>query len=179
MVIKDAQKLLNNKIVFYVVAALAIVNVAGYATTRSYTCLGAFAVSALVINHFLKNKVLALLGGLFVANFGYGCGRVRESFTEGVNHEGGKIQGKLDAALKAAGENLENQESEQEVTQEQCEAQPGMEWKLNKCVAKVAQAKAVQKLIGEVVDEVENMTNGDDDGEDVEKMTGEEEEEEQ
>ena len=51
---KDVKKLLNNKLVFYAVAALAVVNVAGYATTRSYPCLGAFAVSALVVNHFLK-----------------------------------------------------------------------------------------------------------------------------
>ena len=30
MVMKDAKKLLNNKLVFYAVAALAVVNVAGY-----------------------------------------------------------------------------------------------------------------------------------------------------
>ena len=97
-------KLLNNKLVFYAVAALAVVNVAGYATTRSYTCLGAFAVAALVVNHFLKNKVLALLGGLFVANFFYGCGRVHESFKTGEN---ASAKDKLNDAAKKAGEEAE------------------------------------------------------------------------
>ena len=147
---KDAKKLLNNKIVFYAVAALAVVNVAGYATTRSYPCLGAFAVSALVINHFLKNKVLALLGGLFVANFFYGCGRVHESM------EG--LPGKLKKAADAAAAEADKAEKDANDEQKKCEDNGG-EWssELNECKAKAAKKAEIANMVGEIADEVQNM----------------------
>lgn len=164
---KDAQKLLNNKLVFYAVAALAVVNVAGYATTRSYPCLGAFAVSALVVNHFLKNKVLALLGGLFVANFFYGCGRVHESM-EGLPE-------KLKKAADAASAEADKAADEANDEQKKCEAEGG-EWssELNSCKAKAAKKAEIASMVGEIADEVQNMEAE----EDVENMEVLEDEEE-
>tara|TARA_Y100000814_G_scaffold266441_1_gene220291 strand:- start:94 stop:627 length:534 start_codon:yes stop_codon:yes gene_type:complete len=175
MVMKDAKKLLNNKLVFYAVAALAVVNVAGYATTRSYTCLGAFAVSALVVNHFLKHKVLALLGGLFVANFFYGCGRVHESFTEG------NAEGKAKKAAEMAAEEAEEAVAEAEDMENKCK--PGEEWdpKLNACKAKAAKKEEIANILGQVADEIESMNHdGEVEDEDVpENMDHEGEEEEE
>ena len=139
---KDVKKLLNNKLVFYAVAALAVVNVAGYATTRSYPCLGAFAVSALVVNHFLKNKVLALLGGLFVANFFYGCGRVHESFKTGENADVSAI---MKAAAAKAGEKAQEAMDEADDKEQKCKE--GEEWdpELNACKAKAAKKAEIAK----------------------------------
>ncbi|MAR51346.1 MAG: hypothetical protein CML42_09500 [Rhodobacteraceae bacterium] len=170
MVMKDVKKLLNNKLVFYAVAALAVVNVAGYATTRSYPCLGAFAVSALVVNHFLKNKVLALLGGLFVANFFYGCGRVHESFKTGENADVSAI---MKAAAAKAGEKAQEAMDEADDKEQKCKE--GEEWdpELNACKAKAAKKAEIANMVGEIADEVENMENE----EDVEGMDHLEEEE--
>ena len=175
---KDAKKLLNNKLVFYAVAALAVVNVAGYATTRSYTCLGAFAVAALVVNHFLKNKVLALLGGLFVANFFYGCGRVHESFKTGEN---ASAKDKLNDAAKKAGEEAE--EAMEEAAEKENKCKPGEEWdpELNACKAKAAKKEQIASILGEVANEIENMDHdGEVEDEDIpENMDHEGDEEEE
>ena len=163
---KDAQKLLNNKLVFYAVAALAVVNVAGYATTRSYPCLGAFAVSALVVNHFLKNKVLAL-GGLFVANFFYGCGRVHESM-EGLPE---KLKKAADAASAEADKAADDANDEQK----KCEAEGG-EWssELNSCKAKAAKKAEIASMVGEIADEVQNL-EAEEEAENMEVLEEEEE----
>ena len=169
---KDVKKLLNNKLVFYAVAALAVVNVAGYATTRSYPCLGAFAVSALVVNHFLKNKVLALLGGLFVANFFYGCGRVHESFKTGANAD---VASMMKAAAEKAGEKAQEAMDEADDKEQKCKE--GEEWdpELNACKAKAAKKAEIANMVGEIAEEVENMENEEE--EDVEGMDHLEEEE--
>ena len=169
---KDVKKLLNNKLVFYAVAALAVVNVAGYATTRSYPCLGAFAVSALVVNHFLKNKVLALLGGLFVANFFYGCGRVHESFKTGENAD---VASMMKAAAEKAGEKAQEAMDEADDKEQKCKE--GEEWDpdLNACKAKAAKKAEIANMVGEIAEEVENMENEEE--EDVEGMDHLEEEE--
>ena len=68
--------LLKNKYVCYAVMALAVVNVLGYVSERSYECLALFVASAYSIKCYRKSDTVGLLGGLFVANFLFGCGRV-------------------------------------------------------------------------------------------------------
>lgn len=70
---------LKNKYVCYAVYALAVVNVLGYLGMKSYECLALFGLSAYSANCYCKNKVCAILAGLFVANFVFGCGRLKEN----------------------------------------------------------------------------------------------------
>ena len=80
--------LLNNKYVCYAVYALAALNVLGYVSTKSWECLALFAATAYSVKCYAKNVVLAVLGGLFVSNFVFGCGRVKENFEmERMGHE--------------------------------------------------------------------------------------------
>tara|TARA_Y100000389_G_C17435062_1_gene504982 strand:+ start:972 stop:1286 length:315 start_codon:yes stop_codon:yes gene_type:complete len=74
----------KNKWVVYAIYALAVLNVLGYVSTKSWECLALFAASAYSVNCYAKNIVIAVLAGLFVSNFVFGCGRVRENF-EGMD----------------------------------------------------------------------------------------------
>jgi hypothetical protein len=71
---------LKNKYVCYAVYALAVVNVLGYLGMKSYECLALFGLAAYSANCYCKNRVCAILAGLFVANFVFGCGRLKENF---------------------------------------------------------------------------------------------------
>jgi len=70
--------ILKNKYVGYAVYALAILNILGYLGMKSYECLALFGLTAYSANCYCKNRVCAILAGLFVANFIFGCGRLRE-----------------------------------------------------------------------------------------------------
>ena len=75
-------KLLKNKIVYYVVLALTALNVLGYFSMRSWECIVLFSAVAYSANCYCKNMTVALLAGLFVSNFVFGCNRVKEGFKE-------------------------------------------------------------------------------------------------
>ena len=72
-------KIFKNKYVCYAVYALAVVNVLGYLGMKSYECLALFGLAAYSANCYCKDKVCAILAGLFVANFVFGCGRLKEN----------------------------------------------------------------------------------------------------
>ena len=75
-------KLLKNKIVYYVVLALAALNVLGYFSMRSWECVVLFSAVAYSANCYCGNMTVSLLAGLFVSNFVFGCNRVKEGFKE-------------------------------------------------------------------------------------------------
>ena len=75
-------QLINNKIVYYIVLALAAINVLGYFSMRSWECVVLFSAVAYSANCYGKNMTVALLAGLFVSNFVFGCNRVKEGFRE-------------------------------------------------------------------------------------------------
>lgn len=75
-------KILKNKILYYVVLALSVLHVLGYFSMRSWECLVMFSAVAYSANCYGKNMTVALLAGLFVSNFVFGCNRVKESFKE-------------------------------------------------------------------------------------------------
>ena len=77
----------NNKYVRYALIALAAINVLGYMSVKSYECLALFGLSAYSAHCYCKNMAFALLIGLFVANFIFGCGRVSEGFREGAGKD--------------------------------------------------------------------------------------------
>ena len=75
---------LNNKFLFYALAVLAGLNVVGYLSVRAYECLALFVLTAYSAQCYCKNKSASILAALFVANFVFGCGRVKEGFQEGL-----------------------------------------------------------------------------------------------
>jgi len=76
------EKILKNKIVYYVVLAFSALNVLGYFSMRSWECVVIFSAVAYSANCYGKNMTVALLAGLFVSNFVFGCNRVKEGFEE-------------------------------------------------------------------------------------------------
>tara|TARA_B100000795_G_scaffold265108_1_gene246487 strand:+ start:2869 stop:3384 length:516 start_codon:yes stop_codon:yes gene_type:complete len=94
-------KLINNKIVLYVVVAFATLNVLGYFSMRSWECIVLFSATAYSVNCYGKNMTVGLLAGLFVSNFVFGCNRVKENFEEAMRPVG-KAQKLLKKAEKKA-----------------------------------------------------------------------------
>ena len=78
---------LNNKVLFYALAVLAGLNVVGYLSVRAYECLALFVLTAYSAQCYCKNKSASILAALFVANFVFGCGRVKEGFQEGAEKQ--------------------------------------------------------------------------------------------
>lgn len=83
---KAILKLAKNKYVFYFFVVLAVLNILGYVSMRSWECIVMFAAVAYSVNCYAKNGTLALIGGLFVSNFIFGCNRVKENFEETMKH---------------------------------------------------------------------------------------------
>ena len=99
---------LKNKYLFYALAVLAALNVVGYASVKAYECLALFLLAGYGMHCYCKNKSLAILAALFVANFVFGCGRVKEGFEEAMKAPEDLL--KDAAAASKAGEQLSMQE---------------------------------------------------------------------
>ena len=108
--------ILKNKYVVMVAAIFAVLNVVGYVTSKAWECLVLFAATAYSVQCYTKNVVVGILAGLFVANFVFGCGRIKENF------DAGDLEGMLKKAAKTA-ENMGGQ----------CE--PGKVMKDGQCVS--------------------------------------------
>ena len=100
------QNVLKNKYVLYAVSALAVLNVLGYLSIGSMECLGVFALTALVCQQYNKNMTVCLLAAIFAANVVFGCGRIKENFTEGaeVKKDGAMAEIIKDKATKGNGD---------------------------------------------------------------------------
>lgn len=92
----------NNKILCYAMLFLATMNIIGYLTTGAYECLLVFSVAYAGVNHLCKNQTCAILGGLFAANFLWGCGRVKETFVEAMKGSEEHASDASASATKAA-----------------------------------------------------------------------------
>lgn len=74
--------ILKNKYVFYALAALAVLNVVGYVSVQAWECLALFSLTAYSAHCYCNNKACSILAALFVANFVFGCGRVKEGMED-------------------------------------------------------------------------------------------------
>jgi hypothetical protein len=74
--------ILKNKYVCYALMALAALNVIGYLTVKAWECLALFVLAGYSAHCYCKDKSCAILAALFVANFVFGCGRVKEGFVD-------------------------------------------------------------------------------------------------
>ena len=93
---------LKNKYLFYALAVLAALNVVGYASVKAYECLALFLLAGYGMHCYCKNKSLAILAALFVANFVFGCGRVKEGFEEAMKSPEDLLKDAAEAASKLA-----------------------------------------------------------------------------
>ena len=77
-------RVLNNKYLYYALAVLAGLNIVGYLSVSAHECLALFVLTAYSAQCYYKNKSVSILVALFVSNFVFGCGRVKEGFKEGL-----------------------------------------------------------------------------------------------
>jgi len=77
-------RVLNNKYLYYALAVLAGLNIVGYLSVSAHECLALFILTAYSAQCYYKNKSVSILAALFVSNFVFGCGRVKEGFKEGA-----------------------------------------------------------------------------------------------
>ena len=90
--------LLKNKYVCYALMALAALNVVGYLTVKAWECLALFLLTAYSAHCYCKNVSCAVLAALFVANFVFGCGRVKEGMADMMKEGADKVDAaKMDA----------------------------------------------------------------------------------
>ena len=95
--------ILKNKYVFYALAALAVLNVVGYLSVKAWECLALFCLTAYSAHCYCKDKSCAILAALFVANFVFGCGRVKEGMEDmlrGPDDHVEKAKEHLESALE-------------------------------------------------------------------------------
>lgn len=95
---------LKNKYLFYALAVLAALNVIGYASVKAYECLALFLLAGYGMHCYCNNKSLSILAALFVANFVFGCGRVKEGFEDAMKAPGDLLKDAAEAAAQAGGQ---------------------------------------------------------------------------
>ena len=91
---------LKNKYLFYALAVLAALNVIGYASVKAMNVLLYSSLLDTECTATVRTK-LAILAALFVANFVFGCGRVKEGFEEAMKAPEDLLKDAADAASKA------------------------------------------------------------------------------
>lgn len=106
--------LLKNKYVFYALAALAVLNIAGYAMVQAWECLALFGLSAYSAHCYSGNKCMAILAALFVANFVFGCGRVKEGIDESLKGPDEHITDAAESAGEAVSQQMQEGATEEE-----------------------------------------------------------------
>ena len=77
-------KILNNKILCYALVVLAVLNVIGYITSSAWECLIVFLLAYYGAEQYFSNMSASIIAALFASNFVFGCGRVTETFVEGM-----------------------------------------------------------------------------------------------
>ncbi len=141
---KNLLSLTKNKYVFYVTCLLAILNVLGYFSMRSWNCIVMFAAVAYATNCYSNNKVIALLAGLFVSNFVFGCNQVKENFEEAMH----PIEG-MTERLEGLGEEIDGMASK---------CNEGETW--DKTESKCKKAKALVKDTKLNVEKISELVGG-------------------
>ena len=104
--------LLKNKYVFYGLAVLAVLNIVGYVSVRAYECLALFVLTAYGAHCYCKNESLAVLAALFVANFVFGCGRVKEGFEDAIKGPDEHMEDAASSAMEAADKCTDNKDKD-------------------------------------------------------------------
>ena len=139
----------KNKVLYYVVLAFSVLNVLGYVSMKAWECLALFSLTAYIVNTQVDNVTVGLLSGIFVANFIFSCGRVKEGIDKTLQ--------KPEDDVKDAEESLEAAENKVEACKE------GEEMVDGECVAvaeeAVANAKEGLDVAKKAMKQVQDMMN--------------------
>ena len=151
---KSLINLTKNKYVFYVVSLLAILNVLGYFSMRSWECIVMFAAVAYSANCYAKNATISLLAGLFVSNFVFGCNQVKESFVEAQDPEA-KIEHMLEkVADQAKGDKLKCEDGDE---REECQKKEDKATDLAEQVKKLSEQGPAKDAMSNIMSALTNM----------------------
>ena len=140
-------KILNNKILCYALVVLAVLNVIGYITSSAWECLIVFLLAYYGAEQYFSNMSVSILVALFASNFVFGCGRVKETFVEGMKGAKEHMEDASVSAAKGAAEAFkeaaEAQAQADKAEEEKDTCPPGQEKNAEgKCVMKKAAADA-------------------------------------
>ena len=127
----------KNKVLYYVVLAFSVLNVLGYVSMKAWECLALFSLTAYIVNMQVNNVTVGLLAGIFVANFIFSCGRVKEGMVD-------KELQKPEDDVKDAEEAMKRAEKKTKETMTQCAE--GEEMIGDECVA-IAEDAVVESYI--------------------------------
>ena len=151
---KSLINLTKNKYVFYVVSLLAILNVLGYFSMRSWECVVMFGTVAYLVNIYTKNVTIGLLAGLFVSNFVFGCNQVKESFVEAQDPEA-KIEKMLENVASQAGK--EKEECKDGDEREECQKKEDKATDLAEQVKKLSEQGPAKDAMSNIMSALTNM----------------------
>lgn len=151
---KNLINLTKNKYVFYVVSLLAILNVIGYFSMRSWECVVMFAAVYYSANCYAKNATIALFAGLFVSNFVFGCNQVKESFVEAQDPEA-KIEKMLENVANQAGK--EKEECKDGDEREECQKKEDTATNLAEQVKKLSEQGPAKDAMSNIMSALTNM----------------------
>tara|TARA_A100001015_G_C14469581_1_gene511174 strand:- start:170 stop:460 length:291 start_codon:yes stop_codon:yes gene_type:complete len=82
IVFKNVEKIVNSDAFKYIFIVLAFLNVLAYVTTNAMLCLVTFIIAYGAADNWIGNNVgINLFVALFISNVVFGCGRIKENFT--------------------------------------------------------------------------------------------------
>ncbi len=139
----------KNQVLYYVVLAFSVLNVLGYVSMKAWECLALFSLTAYIVNMQVDNVTVGLLAGIFVANFIFSCGRVKEGIDKTLQKPEDDVKD-AEESLQAAEEKAKACAEGEEMVDGECVAVAEEAVDNAKEGLKVAKKamKDVQKMIG-------------------------------
>jgi hypothetical protein len=139
----------KNEVLYYVVLAFSVLNVLGYVSMKAWECLALFSLTAYIVNMQVDNVTVGLLAGIFVANFVFSCGRVKEGIDKTLQKPEEDVKEAEDALDRAEGKVHECAEGEKMIDGE-CVAVADEAMKNAKKATEVAKdaIKDMQEMVG-------------------------------
>tara|TARA_B100000674_G_C37944550_1_gene964259 strand:- start:1694 stop:2164 length:471 start_codon:yes stop_codon:yes gene_type:complete len=111
----------KNKVLYYIVLAFSVLNVLGYVSMKAWECLALFSLTAYIVNMQLDNVTVALLAGIFVSNFIFSCGRVKEGIDKTIQSPEKDVED-AEKSLDRAHEKVQECEEGEEMVDGECVA---------------------------------------------------------
>lgn len=139
----------KNEVLYYVVLAFSVLNVLGYVSMKAWECLALFSLTAYIVNMQVDNVTVGLLAGIFVANFVFSCGRVKEGIDKTLQKPEDDVA-EAEEALDRAEEKVKECAEGEEMVDGECVAVADDAMKNAKDATKVAKdaIKDMQKMVG-------------------------------
>ena len=139
----------KNEVLYYVVLAFSVLNVLGYVSMKAWECLALFSLTAYIVNMQVDNVTVGLLAGIFVANFVFSCGRVKEGIDKTLQKPEEDVK-EAENALERAEEKVKECAEGEEMVDGECVAVADEAMKNAKDATKVAKDAIadMEKMVG-------------------------------